>query len=110
MYKYINLLDFDNEIPDINITCLFHICKITKTYLNKMAKIDRKKLEDDNNFYTDLEFETKICLNNMFLIIINNIDKPDFKNEITQPMYSIEYNSFLMIKLSLDLSIVPIKK
>lgn len=58
----------------------------------------------------ELEYETKICLNNLFLLIINNIENAEFRKEFICGMYAIEYNSFLTIKLSLDLAIVPIKK
>lgn len=79
-------------------------------YLAKMSKVSKEVLNENLNSYVDLEYNTKVCLNNMFLIIINNYESEEFRAEFIQPMYSIEYNSFLMIKLSLDLSIVPIKK
>jgi hypothetical protein len=75
-----------------------------------MSDLDREILIQDTNSSLDLEYETKISLNNLFLIIINNFDNKEMREEITHSMYHIEYNSFLTIKLSLDLAIVPIRK
>jgi hypothetical protein len=82
---------------------------LTKIYLQKFAKIDKELLAQDADAYLDLEFDTKISLNNLFLLIIHNYEDDEFKKEISYGMYSIELNSFLTIKLSLDLAIVPIK-
>ena len=90
--------------------CLFSFSQIAKSYLQKLAQIDREKLHAETDGFIDLEFEVKISLNNLFLLIANNYEVEEFRDEFTCSMYSIEYNSFLAIKLSLDLPIVPIKK
>lgn len=41
---------------------------------------------------------------------MNNYHHPELRAEITNPIYKIEQNSFLIIKLSLDLPIGPIRK
>lgn len=93
-----------------NINFLFSFSQIVKNNLQKMSDLDRETLLQDTNSSLELEYETKISLNNLFLLIINNFENPEMRKEITQSMYHIEYNSFLTIKLSLDLAIVPIRK
>ena len=102
------------------MNCFYLFSQITKKYLHRLSKMDRELMNNNSLLSLYIEYETKIIiynkialkfsLNNMFLIIINNIENQEFKNEFISGMYSIEYNSFLTIKLSLDLAIVPIKK
>ena len=83
---------------------------ITKNYLKKLSEVEVEILTEDQNAFIDLEYETKISLNNLFLIIMNNYQNQEIKSEITQAMYNLEQNSFLTIKLSLELAIGPIRK
>lgn len=75
-----------------------------------MSKVDKEELAENGDAFLDLEFNLKIALNNLFLLMSSNLENEEFRKEVTYGMYSIEFNSFLTIKLSLDLSIIPIKK
>ena len=101
----------DNNFEKIsNTSFLSWFSLITKNYLRKLSEVDSKTLSEDPNAFIDLEYETKVSLNNLFLIIINNFENAEMKTEITNAMYNFEENAILTIRLSLDLSIGPIRK
>lgn len=47
---------------------LFCLSNIVKTYIHKLSSLDANELNSDQNAFLDLEYETKISLNNFFLI------------------------------------------
>ncbi|CAI2387422.1 unnamed protein product [Moneuplotes crassus] len=100
--------------PSLSTASSFHtLLSFSQTltaYTHKLSTLDTSLLQSDPNSFLDLEFETKVSLNNLFLLIMNNYDSPEMKQEIAKPVYRLERNSFVVIRLSLELPIGPIRK
>jgi len=115
--KFNHLFDPGHSSPDerARLTCkiLYHnggmlvICQNVYNMLNRLA--NREKAEESPGD-CQLEFEIRLTLNMLFLLIFYNRHEEDFRDQISDPFCNVEGFLLLGIKLSLDIQVIPIKK